>query len=828
MMPTPHNKRKSPPAPRNKNILSHLPKIVDVEEPAKPPAQDTETSTTAGSDVGEDNAPPAAADPAEESAPDPDQPPAEAQQESSGGGIGMTLRDTSAKFSSSSGADPSGAGGGPNEAAPSAFQTPFEASLLLGISATPDKGRDREASDPSTLPTSYTSFLDMLSDEQKRTRHRFIPGVDGFRKLYRSEVKADLVEARRIKRRVSPAPEEDEEMDDEDNIDDGDEASGKEETTKRRKVRKADNVPSRSAFLAPTDEERQLARSGQLAALLTSTDFERGQGSPGLAALTSPRVTTSLTSYNPPRPQESTPAKTRSRLRRWEACPSEIETDLVTFRKTVDRTREELGKAQTEREKIEGAAAAVRGHLRRHLEMHADEAAALNDEVRRVHGRIVELDGKISEKVSGEGAEKGRKVEDVLASLSKLVETGNEAKSAEDWRAMGVGGVGSDGGAGLASGWALAGDEVVVIGSGLEGTVVGVDGPGKGGDVKAAEAKAADDKKEDAMEVDKPGSPAKADDKKDEYVPPSVGVRVKLATTSEVKTYRPSELRFKSKPTLSASSIKQRWAAMAAAARSSGIVHDTAAMDSLINAEIGEDRRARLLAAAAPAEDDDDEGKKSPVPSGKSSPVPGFTGPRAAVTVPEYAERSVLPFGAGLIEAPAEVRDYAAVMPLERLEREVRRAIYGTTKPRVSLFPFGFMNQTFCFSPNLTTLQPPTFRTYRRCRRPTSRTSPTARPSTPSAVASYSSATSSDGRSASVRRTSGASSPARSGRASSRVPSSRWSATSGRSGRGWRASWSSSGSVGRTRRTKGRRPGRRRRARPPRPKEEWKRDRFRI
>ncbi|EJK68678.1 hypothetical protein THAOC_10120, partial [Thalassiosira oceanica] len=63
--------------------------------------------------------------------------------------------------------------------------------------------------------------------------------------------------------------------------------------------------------------------------------------------------------------------------------------------------------------------------------------------------------------------------------LSKLAGGGGSATSAEDWRAMGVGGVGSD--AVLASGWALPGDEVVVVPSGLEGTVVSVTGPTPGG-----------------------------------------------------------------------------------------------------------------------------------------------------------------------------------------------------------------------------------------------------------------------------------------------------------------------------------------------------------
>ena len=61
----------------------------------------------------------------------------------------------------------------------------------------------REPIEMSTLPSSYTLFLDSLSEGQRRRRHRHIPNVDGFWKLYNREWKEDLSVARRFKCRVA-------------------------------------------------------------------------------------------------------------------------------------------------------------------------------------------------------------------------------------------------------------------------------------------------------------------------------------------------------------------------------------------------------------------------------------------------------------------------------------------------------------------------------------------------------------------------------------------------------------------------------------------------
>ena len=67
-------------------------------------------------------------------------------------------------------------------------------------SADPER---REPIVMSTLSLSYTLFLDLLSKGLSRRRHRHIPNVDRFWRLYKRESKEDVAAARIFKRRVA-------------------------------------------------------------------------------------------------------------------------------------------------------------------------------------------------------------------------------------------------------------------------------------------------------------------------------------------------------------------------------------------------------------------------------------------------------------------------------------------------------------------------------------------------------------------------------------------------------------------------------------------------
>lgn len=646
--------------------------------------------------------------------------------------------------------------------------------------------------DPTTLPTSMTSFLDILTEEQRRVRHRHIPTVDGFRKLYKSEIKSDITLARRSCRKrqlqqqlqlqqrrssnnsksssednvdgsTTPMDVEDhvhesEGMDDtmvveeeegivDDNNEDGDENPS--ETTLHEdnitEDSSSNNVNLKNkdvsdAFILPTREARQCALGGQLANLLESTDFENAIGNAStsskklkasavaaaslstasttsgpLMLARSPKLVDSLTTFNPPRPQESTTAKTLHRMKRWEANPSEIEVDLRNYRKTVCRTKEELHIAEEERVRVESVASFMRNHFMEHLKSYRAEMLAINEGLVKTNARCCKLldDEKLQMRNStvttrggaGGSGGSGKGMEDVLATLKTLGKKGvgsdveQKGEAPTDWRIKGVGGVCADAsGAGgreertamMAKGWLLVGDEVIVSSTGDEGIVVSIDGMTMKSDASSGvEAKVKkEDKKEnepavsssspkdaDTMDVDTPlntgkenagasmtkteGATKSSSTKPDSLVKaPSIGV--KLTKSGNVQTYTLAEIEFhpdKISSTLlnlSDSALARRWECMVNTALANCAGHDILAMDEYINSSfIGESTHA-------------DDGTASP----------------KSVTLYKD-EHTLLPFGSGIVAAPDDVKNGPSVIPLDNLEETVRKAVYGTDTPRV-------------------------------------------------------------------------------------------------------------------------------------------------
>eukprot|EP00584_Thalassiosira_punctigera_P018578 CAMPEP_0172554910 /NCGR_PEP_ID=MMETSP1067-20121228/56996_1 /TAXON_ID=265564 ORGANISM="Thalassiosira punctigera, Strain Tpunct2005C2" /NCGR_SAMPLE_ID=MMETSP1067 /ASSEMBLY_ACC=CAM_ASM_000444 /LENGTH=941 /DNA_ID=CAMNT_0013343377 /DNA_START=227 /DNA_END=3052 /DNA_ORIENTATION=- len=588
----------------------------------------------------------------------------------------------------------------------------FEASLLLGIaestssatsgnvSGTTSEKERREPHDPATLPTSMTSFLDMLTEDQRRVRHRHIPGVEGFRKLYRSEVKSDMSEARKMKRakkeRESSKEADGEEGDETKSTgSDGKDGGDKEE-----------RIPERDAFVVPGKEVRLCANSGQLAGMIESIDFEsavRGGGggggvmpaaptsnahntpASGAPSLRSPRLVDSLTSFDPPRPQESTSSKTKHRLRRWEARPHEVDSDLANYRRTVARTREELHKAGEERARIEAGASLVRGHFANHLDNFRREMLAMNEQWQAVNGNCLKLEEECNGRsMSTRGTTKGMK--DVLVTLKALGQEVNGigpsaiGKPTKDWRGEGVGGVSSKRGKKnpTASGWFLPGDDVIVTSSGKEGRVAYVRGPGEmmeqyKGD-KTGEKKT-NEEDGDAMDVDTTNKVKKGADKgKSSKISSTIGV--KLVKSGRIQSFAPSQVTFNPNklPTLAHSdaALASRWEAMIQTALSSGADHDVLAMEEHIHTQLAKERAGEEDAAAGIVDGTAEGARDNHAGGGSPKSVTKFDDGRA-----------VLPFGAGLFAASADVRDYPSLIPLETMEESVRRVVYEEQRPRV-------------------------------------------------------------------------------------------------------------------------------------------------
>lgn len=340
--------------------------------------------------------------------------------------------------------------------------------------------------------TSTTSFLDSLGDEERRVRTRFVPEVDGFHVLYKSEVKSDLHLARSImscgggltslpsSRRARGKKSRDD-----DNMSVDDDGNNQSEDEINPDFMESDNKPSR-AFLPPPDGDD----------------------------IKSPHIVEATSAYNPPRPPESAGAKKKHRMLRWERRPQDVEIDLDSYRKTVDRTRTELQMAQAERERIETVSNLLRCHFLTKLRGMNEEGAQLNRELGRIQSHCVKAADLLQSRTRSRGVGKGSYVmRDVLNILKQRgFESNGEPipyTPREIEEISGIGGIDAQSFADwdrstqfhpvtIASGWILPGNKVTTPYG--EGTVVQMYGadmldpksaPAKGTVIKTSPKKAA-------------------------------------------------------------------------------------------------------------------------------------------------------------------------------------------------------------------------------------------------------------------------------------------------------------------------------------------------
>ena len=595
-----------------------------------------------------------------------------------------------------------------------------EASLLLGIAeniigipGVDENGnpkREPGGGDLSTLPASMTSFLDMLTEDQRRKRHRHIPAVEGFRRLYKNEIKGDVAAARVLhskRREFDPdaVEEKDDPMEEEgggetegggnddammNEVGGGEENDdGKEATTAASSDK--DAVPDKLAFIAPSEDAMALANCGRLASLMVNTPFENSFNGGGAGATSkngsvprSPQLVDSLTAFNPPRPKESSAAKTRHRMKRWEANPSEIEFDLSNWRKTVQKTRNELQAVENERGRVELVSSVLRDQFQKHLIAYKEEVMAVNDQLLETNMGCLKAEEtyNVGRSMSLRGS--GKSMKDALTTLKALEEELKNAsaksggggstdgatvyaKKSLDWRVPGVGGVSTPGSkAELASGWILDGDNVITP-SGEAGKVTEVKVVAKK-DVTSEKSTSTSDKKQgqDAMDVDKPkegdknesvDKSIKVDDGKksadDFALTQQISVHL---SNGDVKKFTSSQLKFNPikppKLTHPNKALGKRWRAMLKTAEAGNLSHDLSAMEKYINASFGTD--------------DGEEGNDD-------APPPTTTD----------GDNLVAPFGSDMLAAPESIRDFPSVIPPDTLEETVRKVVYETTTPRI-------------------------------------------------------------------------------------------------------------------------------------------------
>ena len=292
-------------------------------------------------------------------------------------------------------------------------------------------------------PTAGPSFLsDSLTEEERRTRTRYLPNVDGMNALRKQEIKGDLALARCMTPSASVA------------------------STLARKVRRArEDEMDMDDVVAPSDEDKasELLRHGTRSMEVAGFEYELPSSvfvAPSASALngdvaktTPPTAVESVTAFNPPRPPESVGPKKKHRMLRWERRPADIEVDLTTYRKTVQKTREELKKAMEEKDRIEMIDNHLRRHFLSHLECMDEEFVQLSDETARVQQECVSAADLLTSRTRSRGAGKSSNVmRDVLAVLrargTELQEKGissaatNSSTPSVMNKARGVGGIG--------------------------------------------------------------------------------------------------------------------------------------------------------------------------------------------------------------------------------------------------------------------------------------------------------------------------------------------------------------------------------------------------
>ena len=292
-------------------------------------------------------------------------------------------------------------------------------------------GHTTSAKEPSFLSES-------LTEEERRTRTRYLPEVDGMHSLRKNEVRSDLILAKKAPDSV-PLDEEDEEDD-----------------------RAADRLGSRP-FRTVSDDEVYLPSP----AFVAPEPIDDSKPVPHQVA--------AVTAFNPPCPPESTGPKVKHRMQRWENNPADIDVDLQKYRKTVQKTRNELAIAQADLERQRK----VDNHLRRHFLAHLDalekEWLQLQQEMHQVQQDCVTKADLLTSRTRSRGAGKGSSVmKEVLAVLrTKALDPQMTRPVVEEAPVTGLGGVPlasfcawghpetkSDAPQPLATSWIVAGDTV--------------------------------------------------------------------------------------------------------------------------------------------------------------------------------------------------------------------------------------------------------------------------------------------------------------------------------------------------------------------------------
>ena len=554
-----------------------------------------------------------------------------------------------------------------------------------------------------------TSFLESLSEEERRTRTRFLPDVEGMHTLRKHEVKGDLALARSIasgggvtslgpsRKKVgkrSNSIEDGMEIEEDEDTPPSEDDRGAELGTSTFEIGKRSLTLPSNAFVPPPGDASDV-RDGQ----------RRGE-------LLSPLLIESVTAFDPPRPAESVGAKKKHRMLRWERRPEDLEVDLSNYRKTVQRTRQELHKAEAECERLETIDSHLRRHFLGHLDSLTEEYFRLNEELGRVQQDCVSAADLLTSRTRSRGAGKGSYVmRDVLAVLkargSEMKEKGvtiEEPVPESSPRSGGIGGLSSFAFEDWvessvlspkkpASSWLLPGDKVQTPCG--KGTVVDVysfsklsdshspldtsvdsmspattQRVSKSGDTEKSLTKKKTETsgtKGSAAFSTVDGDAAKQEIDRNPTLPPRVSVKLPfgIGYFNIGSVYPIEDISFYSDPQLA-----RRWQHMAATASVVGHCLDVEGM-----AYVSESQ-GRVKSDSDDEDNDESSAMDVDDEHGPRMEAPHADGNSGGADGAKTATRRFLPFGAGLLPSAAGRGNFLHDLPVTDIEKEIHDALF--------------------------------------------------------------------------------------------------------------------------------------------------------
>mmetsp|Transcript_5767 Transcript_5767/g.12207 ORF Transcript_5767/g.12207 Transcript_5767/m.12207 type:complete len:852 (-) Transcript_5767:1139-3694(-) len=252
------------------------------------------------------------------------------------------------------------------------YNTRAEDKLLAQIGC---REREKESGSENRQKTARdetVNFLESLTEEERRTRTRFLPDIDGFSMLTKVECKSDLKAARSLtyksNRKDGPT----------------DSGTGLDDDTSKSVLRRGPFVPPLDEEMIGSsvydDENADKKDDGNTSG---KSDECKIRGRNGLN-LMAPFMVESMTAFNPLRPPESGGTSKKRRLNRWEKHPAEIDTDLETYKCTVEQTRKELRRCEAEREKVEAVGQVLKCHFLQHIKLLRQENSVLDFEMKKI------------------------------------------------------------------------------------------------------------------------------------------------------------------------------------------------------------------------------------------------------------------------------------------------------------------------------------------------------------------------------------------------------------------------------------------------------------